>query len=273
MSKVYHFVRRTRYWLDTDDEQHLKLFLYLQNIHSEPIDVTVDWSWAGGGSDPYGIDGVSESKTLQPGEVWQIVKDLLRNPPIDVGATTIDKIIADVKTTIGSVEYIKEVQFIPTIYRRLPEYLLWNFDDGTFQGWGYNSSKAQLVTDYYHSPPYSISVYLYGQAGPIYMLSRTFNFANVKSVTLKLWTMSKQYNANLRLRVVDPDTGNNLFASPFWEPRDEFGYGIWGQKEFDLSDFINRKVKIYIDLTTAPGCPGDIRYYAYIDDIELYVSY
>ena len=273
MSKVYHFVRRTRYWLDTDDEQHLKLFLYIENTHTSPITVTVDWSWAGSGSDPYGIDGVSESKTLQPGEIWQNVKDLLRNPPIDVGVTTTDKIIADVKTTVDSVEYIKEVQFIPTIYRRLPEYLLWNFDDGTFQGWGYNDEWVQLTTSYYHSIPYSISVYLYGRAGPATMLSRTFNFANAKSITLKLWTMSRQGNTNLRLRVVDPDTENTLFASPLWVPHDEFGWGVWGQKEFDLSDFINQKVKICIDFTTAPTCPTDVKFYAYIDDIELYVSY
>lgn len=268
MPKVYHFVRRTRHWLDTDDEQHLKLFLYLQNIHSEPIDVTVDWSWAGGGSDPYNIDGVSESKTLQPGEVWQIVKDLLRNPAIDVGQTVVDKIIADVKTIVNSVEYVKEIQFIPTVYRRLPEYQLWNFDDGTTQGWSIlNTSYVSVESTYYHSPPYAIRFSDRYGTSVVDSLSRNFNLANVKSATIKYWLRRFGYGYGYwSFKVKDLDT-----STVYTIVDQQLVPASWTQYTHDLSDYVNKNIQVIFAFkhTYGEGKWG----YQVLDDIELYISY
>ena len=258
MSKVYHFVRRTRYWLDTDDEQHLKLFLYIENTHTSPITVTVDWSWAGSGSDPYGIDGVSESKTLQPGEIWQNVKDLLRNPPIDVGATTIDKIIADVKTIIDSVEYIKEIQFIPTIYRKMPEYMLWNFDDHTWQGWN-PFGDFMLISADYHSPP--CCAYFHGDYSGI---ERSFNFTGVKSIILRLWAYKTTEKGIIIVKVIDIETNDTIYSNEHITPR-----RTWCQVEDDISIAANKNVKIKIYQIFEDSFLAKF----HIDDIELYVSY
>jgi len=232
-----------------------------------PIDIDGAWTRYNCAA-YYNAIGADDIDNIAAGGSGYIEKTLPRLSIPDIGVAMEDIIYADLTLKRHSdLATLMTMRAVWSVFcnRRVGNPSLWNFDDGTWQGWTRsNVTYVTLTTSVVHSSPYAVRCYL--SSGDMYIY-RNFDFfaETLTGCTLTYWGRRDAANTRVRCWIIDNLTGAELFVSD-----DAPTLNTWTQYSKDILLAVQGKdAQIRLGAHNVTSGWANV----YIDDIALYCTY